>query len=202
LNTLNSKQKQAVKHVHTPVLVLAGAGSGKTRVITEKIAYLIQGCGYKAHNIAAVTFTNKAAREMKSRTKELLPGSTSRGLMVSTFHTLGLKIIRSEAAALDLHSGFTIYDADDSKSLLKNLLQQQFKDNDLCAELADDIQNFISKWKNDCLLPDEVLAYIQSQQNNPQASDEYFHDNINLFIDYYHQITFRMIIGNRLRNIL
>jgi len=185
LNTLNSKQQQAVKHVHSPVLVLAGAGSGKTRVITEKIAYLIQQCGYKAHNIAAVTFTNKAAREMTSRIKGLLPSSVTRGLTVSTFHTLGLKIIRSESATLDLHSGFTIYDADDSKSLLKNLLQQQFKDNDLCSELADDIQHYISQWKNDCLFPDQVLSFLSQQQ----STDDYYPDNLNLFIEYYHQYT-------------
>lgn len=185
LENLNSKQKQAVKHVHTPVLVLAGAGSGKTRVITEKIAYLICECGIKAHHIAAVTFTNKAAREMTSRIKELLPGPATRGLTVSTFHTLGLKIIRSEASTLELHSGFTIYDADDSRSLLKNLYQQQFSDNELCTELADDTQYYISKWKNECLLPDQVSSYLSHQT----SSDDYYHENINLFIDYYHQYT-------------
>jgi len=183
LNSLNTKQQQAVRHIHTPVLVLAGAGSGKTRVITEKIAYLIRDCDYKAYNIAAVTFTNKAAKEMTARIKALLAGPLTRGLTVSTFHTLGLKIIRSEAASLDLHSGFTIYDADDSKTLIKNLLQQQFKDNDLCAELADELQYFISKWKNECLLPEQVIPYLAKQRD----SDDFYHENLNLFIEYYQQ---------------
>ncbi len=96
---LNPSQDEAVKFVSGPCLVLAGAGSGKTRVITNKIAYLVQQCGYKARNIAAVTFTNKAAREMKERVGQTLGRQESRGLMVSTFHTLGLNIIRREFKA-------------------------------------------------------------------------------------------------------
>ncbi len=91
---LNPQQDMAVKYVSGPCLVLAGAGSGKTRVITNKIAYLVQNCGYKARNIAAVTFTNKAAREMKERVGQTLGKNESKGLMVSTFHTMGLNIIR------------------------------------------------------------------------------------------------------------
>ncbi|EMR13881.1 ATP-dependent DNA helicase Rep [Methylophaga lonarensis MPL] len=91
MNDLNPQQREAVRYIDGPLLVLAGAGSGKTRVITRKIAYLIEQCDIKASHIAAVTFTNKAAREMKSRVAELMANkrSSTRGLMVSTFHTLG-----------------------------------------------------------------------------------------------------------------
>ena len=96
LSSLNPRQREAVKHIHSPLLVLAGAGSGKTRVITHKVAYLIEECGLKANNIAAVTFTNKAAREMKTRIGQILDPAKSRGLRVSTFHTLGLNILKKE----------------------------------------------------------------------------------------------------------
>jgi len=95
-DTLNARQRDAVKYIDGPLLVLAGAGSGKTRVITQKIAYLIQQCDMTPRHIAAVTFTNKAAREMKSRVGKLLDRQQTRGLVISTFHTLGLRIIRKE----------------------------------------------------------------------------------------------------------
>src|SRR3989339_1697893 len=87
---LNPEQKRAVLCIDKPLLVLAGAGSGKTRVITEKIAYLIEACGIKAHHISAVTFTNKAAKEMQHRINKRLQNTPHRGLSISTFHTLGL----------------------------------------------------------------------------------------------------------------
>ena len=103
---LNPGQQQAVEFVTGPCTVLAGAGSGKTRVITNKIAHLIRGCGYRARHIAAVTFTNKAAREMKERVGQTLGRKEARGLMISTFHTLGLDIIKREYAALGMKSNF------------------------------------------------------------------------------------------------
>ena len=103
---LNPGQQQAVEFVTGPCPVLAGAGSGKTRVITNKIAHLIRGCGYQARHIAAVTFTNKAAREMKERVGQTLGRKEARGLMISTFHTLGLDIIKREYAALGMKANF------------------------------------------------------------------------------------------------
>ncbi|MFK5893207.1 MAG: UvrD-helicase domain-containing protein, partial [Pseudomonadota bacterium] len=182
MNTLNSKQQQAVRHVHTPLLVLAGAGSGKTRVITEKIAWLINHCDYKAKQIAALTFTNKAAREMKERVKQILDKNQSRGLTVSTFHTLGLKIIRSEVLALNLRKNFTIFDANDSKTLLKNLLLQEVSSNDLVEELIGELQYLIGNWKNACLLPEKInVSTIENQLNA-----ELFVQLYQQYCDYLH----------------
>jgi ATP-dependent DNA helicase Rep len=103
---LNPQQQAALKYIDGPLLVLAGAGSGKTSVITQKIAYLVEHCDIPARNIAAVTFTNKAAREMKARVSNLLSAQRSKGLTVSTFHNLGLTIIRTEIKTLGFKSGF------------------------------------------------------------------------------------------------
>jgi ATP-dependent DNA helicase Rep len=176
LNKLNNKQQQAVHHIKTPLLVLAGAGSGKTSVITEKIAYLIQQYDLKAKNIAALTFTNKAAKEMKERVKKILPKQQSRGLTVSTFHTMGLKIIRSEIKQLDFRPNFTIYDANDSKTLLKNLLLDEVKSSELVEEMLDELQYLIGQWKNACLLPDTINSATLENQLNAE-----------LFINLYRQ---------------
>ncbi len=158
---LNPRQDEAVKYVSGPCLVLAGAGSGKTRVITNKIAYLVQQCGYKARNIAAVTFTNKAAREMKERVGQTLGKNESKGLMVSTFHTLGLNIIRREYKALGLKAGFSLFDDQDQMALLKELTEQQLEgDKDLLRQLLSTISN----WKNDMLTPDQAKAHAQGEQ--------------------------------------
>ncbi|REL33910.1 DNA helicase Rep [Thalassotalea euphylliae] len=151
---LNPRQDEAKKYVSGPCLVLAGAGSGKTGVICQKIAYLIQKCGYKARNIAAVTFTNKAAREMKERVAKMLGRDLTRGLIVSTFHSLGLDIVRREIKTLGYKPGFTLFDDQDTIALLKELTEQELEgDKDLLSKL----QMMISNWKNDLLLPDQVL---------------------------------------------
>lgn len=158
---LNPRQDEAVKYVSGPCLVLAGAGSGKTRIITNKIAYLVQQCGYKARNIAAVTFTNKAAREMKERVAQTLGKGESRGLMVSTFHTLGLNIIRREFKALGLKAGFSLFDDQDQLALLKELTEKQLDgDKDLLRLLLSTISN----WKNDMLTPPQAKAMAKGEQ--------------------------------------
>ena len=151
---LNPGQNEAKKYVDGPCLVLAGAGSGKTGVICQKIAHLIQNCGYKAKNIAAVTFTNKAAREMKERVVKMMDKTQTRGLTVCTFHSLGLDIIRRELKTLGYKPGFTLFDDQDSLALLKELTQDELEgDKDLLSKL----QMMISNWKNDLLLPDDAI---------------------------------------------
>jgi ATP-dependent DNA helicase Rep len=143
---LNSRQQEAVQYIDGPCLVLAGAGSGKTSVITRKIAYLIQQCELPARHIAALTFTNKAAREMKARVSSLVKGTIARGLTVSTFHNLGLNIIRREAKTLGYKPGFSIFDAEDARALLKELM---LKDGEMDKDHLDLVQHQISTWKND-----------------------------------------------------
>lgn len=159
MTQLNSRQRQAVSYIDGPCLVLAGAGSGKTSVITRKIAYLVKECDIPARHIAALTFTNKAAREMKERVSQLLRGDAGKGLIVSTFHNLGLNIIRREHQQLGFKPGFSIFDSEDARSLLKELL---FRDGDTDSDLLDTIHNQISKWKNDLVLPQMAESLAQS----------------------------------------
>ena len=158
---LNPGQQEAVEYVSGPCLVLAGAGSGKTRVITNKIAYLVQQCEYQARHIAAVTFTNKAAREMRERVSQTLGKKEARGLWVSTFHTLGLEIVRREHKSLGLKPNFTLFDDQDSLALLKELPENELEgDKDQLNALI----NAISNWKNDLVLPDKALQLARDPQ--------------------------------------
>lgn len=161
---LNKQQEEAVKHIGGPLLVLAGAGSGKTRVITQKIAWLIREAEIPARNILAVTFTNKAAREMKNRVGELLDSNLTRGLMVSTFHQLGLMILRRELKSAGLKSGFTLLDEQDTLPLVKELLKQN--DN----ERASQVRWQISGWKNAMLTPEQVLATAEDKETHQAAT--------------------------------
>ena len=155
MTQLNPRQREAVRYIDGPLLVLAGAGSGKTSVITQKIAYLVKTCGIRSSRIAAVTFTNKAAREMKERVGKLLGTNSAEGLTVSTFHQLGLKIVRTERKELGLKSGFSIFDGEDTRTLIRDLLiQEHGTDGDQAAF----IQQRISNWKNDRVLPEQALA--------------------------------------------
>ncbi|MCF6781272.1 DNA helicase Rep [Stutzerimonas stutzeri] len=165
MSRLNPRQQEAVNYVGGPMLVLAGAGSGKTSVITRKIAYLIQQCGIRAQYIVAVTFTNKAAREMKERVSSLLRGGEGRGLTVSTFHNLGLNIIRKEYAKLGYKPGFSIFDEGDIKSLLTDIMQKEYAGDDG----VDEIKNYIGSWKNDLVTPEEALANARNPKEQTAA---------------------------------
>jgi len=152
---LNPQQQAAVKIIDRPLLVLAGAGSGKTRVITEKIAYLVQQ-GIPARHIAAVTFTNKAAREMRSRVSRLLDDKQGRGLRVSTFHSLGLDILRAEHKTLGYKSTITLFDEQDRLTLLRNLISQGLKECDI--DQVDQYNWQIGQWKNAFVRPEQAVA--------------------------------------------
>src|SRR5437868_3363355 len=119
MSELNAEQRAAIQSINGPLLVIAGAGSGKTRVITQKIAYLIQECQHSPKNIYAVTFTNKAAKEMASRIQKLLPAQKGKRetVRISTFHSLGLAILKKEASHLQLNDNFTLFDSIDSVNL-------------------------------------------------------------------------------------
>lgn len=166
---LNPQQRAAIRHLDGPLLVLAGAGSGKTRVITQKIAYLVQEAGISAQHIAAITFTNKAAREMLERVGKLLEPAQLRGLTVSTFHSLGLHIMRQEARLLGYKPQFSILDAADAAKILADRLASTDK-----AEIRR-LQSQISRWKNDLISPDAALLLAQ---------DEFSRVVAKLYLDY------------------
>lgn len=166
---LNPQQRAAIRHLDGPLLVLAGAGSGKTRVITQKIAYLVQEAGISAQHIAAITFTNKAAREMLERVGKLLEPVQLRGLTVSTFHSLGLHIMRQEARLLGYKPQFSILDAADAAKILADRLASTDK-----AEIRR-LQSQISRWKNDLISPDAALLLAQ---------DEFSRVAAKLYLDY------------------
>ncbi|OHC68533.1 MAG: ATP-dependent DNA helicase Rep [Rhodocyclales bacterium RIFCSPLOWO2_02_FULL_63_24] len=165
---LNAAQLEAVRHLESPLLVLAGAGSGKTRVITHKIAYLVDDYGIAPSHIAAITFTNKAAKEMKERVGKLI-GGRAEGLIVSTFHALGVRILRQEAAKLGLKPGFSILDAADTSALFQELAGNVDK-----GRLRA-LQSRISLWKNQLVDPAAALK---------DAADEIESVAAQLYADY------------------
>lgn len=158
---LNTSQQHAVEYISGPCLVLAGAGSGKTRVITNKIAWLIRQCGYQPRHITAVTFTNKAAREMKARLARTLSRPESRGLLIATFHTLGLEIIKQEHKLLGISRQFSLFDDADQLALLKELGGATLADDKtLLAQLLAQISN----WKNTLISPQQALDNAQGER--------------------------------------
>ena len=152
---LNDSQQRAVEHLGSPLLVLAGAGSGKTRVITGKINWLIHARAVSASDITAVTFTNKAAREMQQRVKQHIEDPEQvAGLTISTFHSLGMKILRKHSAAAGRRPGFSVIDPRDVTTALAELLRADAVHN---RDLVDQVARRISQWKNAGITPDQAL---------------------------------------------
>jgi ATP-dependent DNA helicase Rep len=164
MHGLNPPQRAAVLHTDGPLLVLAGAGSGKTRVIVEKIAHLIASGRMPAKRIAAITFTNKSAKEMKERVAKRIKGDAAEGLTVCTFHALGLKFLQIDHAKAGLRRGFSVFDSDDSNAQIKDLMPPGSK-----PDAIDDMRNLISRAKNGGLSPDEALAASRSPREMEAA---------------------------------
>ncbi|MBB4128870.1 ATP-dependent DNA helicase Rep [Xanthomonas translucens] len=164
MHGLNPPQRAAVLHCEGPLLVLAGAGSGKTRVIVEKIAHLIATGRYPAKRIAAITFTNKSAKEMRERVAKRIRGDAADGLTICTFHALGLKFLQIEHAAVGLKRGFSIFDADDAAAQIKDLMHGAKPD------AIDDAKNLISRAKNAGLSPEQAMAAARSTREQEAAS--------------------------------
>ncbi len=153
MRDLNPPQREAVRYIDGPLLVLAGAGSGKTRVIAQKIAHLITGHEVAADSIAAITFTNKAAKEMQSRVAALLKTGSRARPWISTFHTLGLRILKEEYAAVGLRPRFTIFDGRDSEAALADIARRVLGSNTFDTGA---LQQRISAWKSALLAPEAV----------------------------------------------
>ena len=158
--SLNPAQREAVHYLGGPLLVLAGAGSGKTRVITEKIAHLAKRPDLRADRITAITFTNKAAREMRERASKILKiKEDAPAPRICTFHALGLQMLQIEHEAAGLRRGFSVFDADDQGALVKELMPAGTKNDALFQ-----IRALVSKAKNDGLTPEEALTKAQSNR--------------------------------------
>ncbi len=160
LETLNERQKEAVLHTEGPLLIIAGAGSGKTRVLTTKIAYLIEEKKVPPYRILAITFTNKAAKEMKDRVVSLV-GNIANEIQISTFHSFGLKIVRENASLLGYDRNFVIMDTDDTQSIIKKILKEKNLDPKSYHPKA--IKNKISSCKNEFISPDDYERYAASE---------------------------------------
>ena len=185
---LNPQQQQAVEYVSGPCLVLAGAGSGKTRVIINKIAHLIDKCGYFPKQIAAVTFTNKAAREMKERVAQSIGKAQSKGLIVSTFHTVGFDIIKCEYKQLGFKANMTLFDEHDQMALLKELTADVLQeDKGVLRELI----NRISNWKNDLCSPQQALGLAR---DNKEQTFAHCYDRYNKQLRAYNALDFDDLI--------
>ncbi|MDH4292052.1 MAG: UvrD-helicase domain-containing protein, partial [Dehalococcoidia bacterium] len=157
--TLNPAQREAVEAIKGPVLILAGPGSGKTRVITHRVAYLVKLCGVSPHHIMAVTFTNKAAREMRERLEQLL-GQAVEALTLGTFHAICARILRREGKAIRLESSFVIYDEDDQLRLVKQVLEELALDPKQYAPQA--LRSAIEAAKSHLISPEEYAKRVGS----------------------------------------
>ena len=160
LDTLNEPQREAAIHMDGPLLILAGAGSGKTRVIITRVAHLIQN-GVQPWNILAVTFTNKAAAEMRKRVNDIIPGPGA-AVWVSTFHAFCAKFLRIEAKRVGLDTNFVIYDDNDQVSVIKGILKDMMLSEKECAPRQ--VLNAISRAKDDML--DESIEHLAELINS------------------------------------
>ena len=159
LENLNDNQKEAVIHKDGPLLIFAGAGSGKTKVLTTRVAYLINHYEVSPYNILAITFTNKAAGEMKTRLNDLI-GDLSKNVLTSTFHSFGLKILRENYSYLGYLQNFNIMDSDDSLTIIKRCLKELNLDPKIYNPYA--IRNKISSNKNELVMPSEYKKFVRS----------------------------------------
>ncbi|HRH13901.1 MAG TPA: UvrD-helicase domain-containing protein [Azonexus sp.] len=166
MSGLNPQQREAIHYLDGPLLVLAGAGSGKTRVITQKIAYLIQDCGFQPRNVAAITFTNKAAKEMLDRVGKLLSRSMAEDIQISTFHSLGARILREEAKALGYKPRFSIFDAADCAGVIGDVARTVDKGT------LRHLQAIISNWKNALVTP-EAAQRLTTNEHEARAAQAF-----------------------------
>ena len=159
IDSLNDRQKEAVVNTDGPMLILAGAGSGKTKVLTTKVAYLIEEKNIDPNNILAITFTNKAAKEMKERIFKL-EGNSAFYIQISTFHSFGLKILKENCELLGYEKNFTILDSDDSLSIIKKIMKELNIDANKYNPKA--IKNVISNNKNEIIDPEKYSLYVNT----------------------------------------
>ena len=175
LEQLNDSQREAVTYCDGPQLVIAGAGSGKTRVLTYKIAYLLDHYDMAPWNILALTFTNKAAREMKERIGRLVGQERAMRLQMGTFHSVFSRILRAEAEVIGFNSNFTIYDQADSRSLVKSIIKEMQLDDKTYKPAS--VADRISMAKNHLLMPQQYMtsswAADDAQKKRPQVSHIY-----------------------------
>ncbi|MEO6547913.1 MAG: UvrD-helicase domain-containing protein, partial [Ferruginibacter sp.] len=168
LDELNEPQREAVLHKDGPLMIIAGAGSGKTKVLTTRIAHLMGHHNVDAFNILALTFTNKAAKEMKERIERTLGNSEARNLYIGTFHSVFARILRAEATKIGYPSNFTIYDTDDAKSVLKTVIREMDLDDKLYK--PNTVYNRISSAKNSLIGPAEYINDWNLQQEDARAN--------------------------------
>jgi len=186
MSGLNVPQREAIHYLDGPLLVLAGAGSGKTRVITQKIAYLVQDCGFQPRNIAAITFTNKAAREMQERIGKLLSKQQADDLQISTFHSLGVRILREEAKALGYKPRFSIFDSADCAGIIGDIAKTVDK-----ATLRR-LQSIVSNWKNALVAP-EAARHLATNEHEALAAGAYL--SYEATLKAYQAVDFDDLIG-------
>ena len=154
LNVLNKAQKEAVMHLEGPLLIVAGAGSGKTKVLTSRIANIIKQKKAFPNQILSVTFTNKAAKEMQNRVSKILKAKTNSVPWLGTFHSISVKFLRRHAEAIGLKSNFTILDTDDQKKIIKKICEAENID---AKKISPNfIIAYIDRWKNLGLMPEDV----------------------------------------------